>query len=112
MKRPVEGARRRGRALLLGLQVSLAAVAVAAPFEAHAAAPDEAAGRRAVDEFNRGLTMMREGDLGGLPVAKAALATMKSALGDDHPTTQQASAALLKAGDTRDIRISLGKLTR
>lgn len=107
MKRSVEGARRRGRALLLGLQVSLAAAA-AAPLEARAAAGDEAAGRRAVDEFNRGLTMMRGGDLGGLPVAKAALATMKSALGDDHPTTQQASASLLMARfQVRSVKLKL-----
>jgi CHAT domain-containing protein len=108
MKRSVEGARRRGRALLLGLQVSLAAAVTAAPSEARAAAPDEAAGRRAVDEFNRGLTMVRGGDLAGLPIAKAALATMKSALGDNHPTTQEASAALLLARfQVRTVKLKL-----
>ncbi|HEY0133058.1 MAG TPA: hypothetical protein VGB85_03235, partial [Nannocystis sp.] len=94
MKCSVVGARRRGRALLLGLQVTLAAVA-AAPREALAAVEDEAAGRRALDEFNRGLTMVRDGDIAGLAIAKAALVTMKAALGADHPTTQQVSTTLL-----------------
>ena len=107
MTRFVGGARRRGRALLFGLQLTLAAV-VAAPPEALAAAEDEAAGRRALDEFNRGLTMMRGGDLAGLPVAKAALVTMTSALGADHPTTKQVSAALLMARfQVRTVKLQL-----
>ncbi len=107
MTRDVVGAGRRRRALLLGLQVTLAAVA-AAPHEAVAAVEDEAAGRRALDEFNRGLTMMRQGDLAGLPVAKAALVTMKSALGEDHPTTKQVSAALLMARfQVRTVKLQL-----
>lgn len=106
MTRSVVAARRRGRALLLGLQVTLAAAAVAAPDEVRAAADDEAAGRRAVDEFNRGLTMLRGGDFSGMAVCKAALATMKSALGDSHPTTQQASAALMAARfQIRSVRL-------
>jgi tetratricopeptide (TPR) repeat protein len=105
MKRSVVAARRRGRALLFGLQVTCAAVA-AAPHEARAAAGDEAAGRRAVDEFNRGLTMMRQGDFNGMQVCKAALATMKSALGESHPTTQQASSTLLAARfQIRSVRL-------
>jgi hypothetical protein len=108
MTRYVVGARRRGRALLLGLQVALVAAAMAAPHEALAAAEDEAAGRRALDEFNRGLTLMRGGDLSGLPIAKAALVTMKSALGEDHPTTKQVSAALLMARfQIRTVKLEL-----
>lgn len=104
MKRDVVGARRRG--LWFGVFLTLAAAA--APRATRAAAEDQAAGRRAVDEFNRGLTMMRQGDAAGMQVSKAALATMKSALGEDHPTTKQASATLLMARfQIRSVKLEL-----
>lgn len=100
-------ARLRGRVLVWGLAIAASAAGVT-PGEARAAAYDEAAGRRALDEFNRGLTMLRGGDLAGLAVAKAAMATMTSALGADHPTTQQASAALLMARfQVRSVKLQL-----
>ncbi len=66
------------------------------------------AGRRATDEFNRGLTMMRGGDINGLAVAKKAFADIEAALGSDHPTTKQASAALLMARfQVRSVKLKL-----
>ena len=106
MTRADRRAQWRGRALVVGL-VAAGMASAAAPGPA-AAAYDEAAGRRALDEFNRGLTMLRGGDVAGLAVAKAAFAAMKSALGADHPTTQQASAALLLARfQVRGARLQL-----
>lgn len=60
-----------------------------------AAALDDQEGRRLTNEFNRGLDMVRNGNLDGLKIAKKAYAGLEAALGADHPTTKQASATLL-----------------
>ncbi|MGB1014314.1 MAG: CHAT domain-containing protein, partial [Nannocystaceae bacterium] len=68
----------------------------------------DAEGKLAADEFNRGLTLLRGGDVSGLPVAKKALAELEKAVGKDHPTTKQASAALLMARfQVRGVRLKL-----
>ncbi|MEZ4451395.1 MAG: CHAT domain-containing protein [Nannocystaceae bacterium] len=114
-----ERARPRGRAtrvLLRRFQGALAATVVAAaglaPAEAPAAAAalvdDVEAAKRATDEFNRGLEMLRQGDVAGLQVAKSALAALEAAVGADHPTTKQASAAFLMARfQVRLVRLRL-----
>ncbi|MEZ4426894.1 MAG: CHAT domain-containing tetratricopeptide repeat protein [Nannocystaceae bacterium] len=90
-------ARPRGRArraLLLALRLSACATLLLSTRGA-AAAGDEAKARRAVDEFNRGLEMLRQGDLAGLKVAKQAAAIIEAELGADHPTAVQTSSTLL-----------------
>ncbi|MEZ4384959.1 MAG: CHAT domain-containing protein [Nannocystaceae bacterium] len=106
MNRMDRSARRRVGAWLVSLSL-LGAGALAAPAQAQAAY-DEAAGRRALDEFNRGLTLLRGGDIDGLKVAKAAYKQLEAALGADHPTTKQANAALLVSRlQVRTVKLKL-----